>query len=168
MPRLTFLLLAAASVLIGCGGSSTRQAAPTAPTATAPGGPTDLEGPGSTDGYRSHGPTVADVRGRTFVSRTVRGEPTLAPGTRITLAFGDATLTASAGCATFTGSYSLAGDGLQLTSRPTSTTIDCPSSLHAQDAWLRRFLTTRSAAQLVGDTLSLGGDRVYVRLDAVR
>lgn len=147
------LLLLLTLVAAGCGGAAEQPA--TQPTTTA----------GGTDGYRSHGPTVAQVAGRTFVSTSVRGDHELVAGSRITLSFTPEKLTASAGCATLSGPYSLFGDGLRMTGEIERTTADCEPALRQQDDWLAGFLTAQSSTQLVGDTLSLGGRAVYITLD---
>ncbi len=100
------------------------------------------------------------VGNRTFVSTGVTGHQLVA-GTRVTLTFRDATLSASAGCNSMSGEYHIVGSTLSVGSLAT-TEMGCDADRMAQDAWLATFLP--GAAFSVGDGLTLTNGTVTVKL----
>lgn len=82
--------------------------------------------------------TPAALAGHTFLSTAVNGA-TLAEGTRVTLTFDTATMSAIAGCNTMTGAYSVAGDTLRIPSLA-QTAMLCEDELETQDRWLATLL----------------------------
>jgi heat shock protein HslJ len=95
--------------------------------------------------------------GRAFLSTatTSDGQPlTLVPGTRIRLGFSDGRVSASAGCNTIGGSYSIA-DGRLVVGDLSTTEMGCDPDRHAQDEWLAAFLGSRPVVTLSGSDLEL-------------
>ncbi|HEY5629216.1 MAG TPA: META domain-containing protein, partial [Candidatus Limnocylindrales bacterium] len=113
----------------GTGGGAASLAAPAASNPVSPAG----------------GPMIGD---RTFVSTQVIGHQLVA-GTRVTLAFRDATLSASAGCNTMGGEYHILGDALSVGDL-SMTEMGCQPDLMAQDDWLAKLLP--GATVRFGDT----------------
>ncbi|MHB8958056.1 MAG: META domain-containing protein [Candidatus Limnocylindrales bacterium] len=92
------------------------------------------------------------VGNRTFVSTGVTGHQLVA-GTKVTLTFRDATLSASAGCNSMSGEYHIVGSTLSVGSLAT-TEMGCQQDLMAQDAWLAELLP--------GATVQLGSTSLTV------
>lgn len=112
------------------------------------------------------GPSLDD---RVFLSDevTASGAPQpLVAGTRLRLQFHEAPrFSASAGCNTLGGNYSLDGDVFVI-SDAGQTEIGCDSELHAQDDWYFEFLGSSPTLVLDGDALVLeGGDMRIDYLD---
>jgi heat shock protein HslJ len=110
------------------------------------------------------------VGGRTFLSTGVTedGRPReLVDGSRVTLAFEEGRLRASAGCNTMGGNYRLDGRSL-VTDQLAMTEMGCPPALMDQDTWLADLLTSRPTLDLDGDELTLtSGPTVLSLLDRV-
>lgn len=121
------------------------------------------------DSDGSSGPRGATLDGRTFVAIEAKQDDAprpVVPGTRITLRFGDGTLTASAGCNTMSGSARLEGSRLRVGNLAT-TAMGCDPARAAQDEWLAGFLAAGPRAHLTGDRLTLtlrnGLDEIALR-----
>jgi heat shock protein HslJ len=89
------------------------------------------------------------VGNRTFVSTAVTGHQLVA-GTKVTLAFRDATLSANAGCNSMSGDYHIVGGTLAV-GVMSMTEMGCQADLMAQDAWLAKLLP--GAKVQIGDAL---------------
>jgi heat shock protein HslJ len=101
------------------------------------------------------------VDGHTYLSTDVVGQ-LLVPGSRITLSFKDRNLSASAGCNTMSGAYTIA-DGRLKVGQMASTMMGCDPLLMRQDTWLSTYLSDVGIAQ-DGDTLHLDDGTVQVTL----
>jgi heat shock protein HslJ len=106
---------------------------------------------------------AADLEGNTYASTDVSGHD-LVEGTTILVAFDDDTLSVAAGCNTQYAPYSLDGDTLQWTDKPTTTAKECSSELTAQDEWLAQLFTDGAKAAEDGSALTLSNDDVTVEL----
>lgn len=145
----TCLALIAGALLGACGASAP-------PAASGSGSPSGLVSPVASSPPAAFNPPTASnpppsaggpvVGNRDFVSTSVSGHQLVA-GTRVTLMFRDATLTANAGCNTMGGEYHLAGTTLSL-GQLAMTEMGCEQDRTAQDAWL--------AALLPGATVQIG------------
>lgn len=113
------------------------------------------DGPGAPGGSPS-------VDGRTFLSVEVTGA-TLVPGTRISLRFADGQVQATAGCNHLSAPYAWDGTTLVVTGMA-GTEMGCDPARHAQDEWLAELLTSRPALTVEGDSLTVSGKDVTVRL----
>ena len=106
--------------------------------------------------------TGADLAGRTFVSTTVTGFD-LIDGTEIRISFEEDHLSASAGCNTVGGAYTVENDLLSV-SEPSATLVACDPQLMTQDDQLIGFLTDDPAISLSDDVLTLTGAEVTVEM----
>ncbi len=106
--------------------------------------------------------TAADLAGRTFVSTTVTGFE-LIDGTEIRISFEEDHLSASAGCNTVGGAYTVENDLISV-SEPSATLMACDPQLMAQDDQLIGFLTDDPAITVSGDVLTLTGADVTVEM----
>ena len=106
--------------------------------------------------------TAADLAGRTFVSTTVTGFE-LIDGTEIRISFEEDHLSASAGCNTVGGAYTVENDLLSV-SEPSATLMACDPQLMSQDDQLIGFLTDDPAISLKDDVLTLAGAEVTVEM----
>lgn len=117
------------------------------------------------------GPGGPSVQGRTFLSTGTtadgRDRP-LVEGSRVTLAFEQGRVRASAGCNTMSGPYTLDGDTL-VAEQLAMTEMGCSPELMDQDTWLAGLLTSRPTLALADDdTLTLtSGTTVLSLLDRV-
>jgi heat shock protein HslJ len=142
MKRLTCLLglAIAATLFAACSASPGASGAPTSP----PGG------------------AAGDVNGKTYLSTGIQGA-TLAPGTQVRLGFKDGNLSASGGCNSMGGTYTIAGGRLTAT-QMSMTDMACPEPRMQQDDWLARFLAGGPTIALVGDTLTLADGKAVLTL----
>jgi heat shock protein HslJ len=106
-------------------------------------------------------PPGSDPSNRTFLAQDVteNGSPrVLVDGTTLQLHFYESPrVTASAGCNTLDGRYSIA-DGAFVLSDAASTEIGCDTPLHDQDDWYFGFLQSSPSIVVEGDSLVLDGD----------
>jgi heat shock protein HslJ len=114
------------------------------------------------------------LTGRTFVAtaglvngveRRIVGPADEPEPHRLRLTFGDGTVTATAGCSSGTGPYTLEMQRIEgLTMTPAS---DCPPELLDQDAWLHDLFSTPPSIGVDGDYLTLGNqvDTIMVFVD---
>lgn len=98
------------------------------------------------------GDANAGIDGRTFLSTAVQGA-TLVPGTRVSLMFTNGSLSASGGCNSMGGSYTLTGGRLSIGQMMT-TDMGCDPARMQQDQWLAALLDGATVT-LAGDTLTL-------------
>jgi heat shock protein HslJ len=121
---------------------------------------------GSDDDSSSSGaaPTADDLAGSTFESTEVSGHDLVADST-ITLAFEADTLSASAGCNTMNGGYTIEDGDLEV-SALAMTMMACEDSLMEQDTWLSEFLGSGPTIALDGETLTLSADDTTMTLVA--
>ncbi len=104
----------------------------------------------------SSGPGLrGQLSGRTFLLDSAQGFTPVAQ-TTVRLSFEEAQIRFSAGCNSFSGSYSLCGDALCVQALG-STEIGCAAQLQAQDQWLADFLTARPGLSLDSVQLTLSG-----------
>jgi heat shock protein HslJ len=104
--------------------------------------------------------------GREFLSTavTVDGAPhDLVPDTRISLAFEDGGLRASAGCNLFGAPYRVDGDRL-VTAGGAMTEMGCDGPRHAQDDWLFTLLGSGPTVAVTGDELVLTAGTTVISL----
>ena len=106
--------------------------------------------------------TTADLAGRTFVSTSVTGFE-LIDGTEIRITFEEDHLSASAGCNTVGGAYTVENDLISV-SEPSATLMACDPQLMTQDEQLIGFLTDDPAITVSGDVLTLTGADVTVEM----
>ena len=106
--------------------------------------------------------TGADLAGRTFVSTSVTGFK-LIDGTEIRISFEEDHLSASAGCNTVGGAYTVENDLISV-SEPSATLMACDPQLMAQDDQLIGFLTDDPTITVSGDVLTLTGAEVTVEM----
>ena len=106
--------------------------------------------------------TNADLAGRTFVSTSVTGFE-LIDGTEIRISFEEDHLSASAGCNTVGGAYTVENDLLSV-SEPSATLMACDPQLMTQDDQLIGFLTDDPAISLSDEVLTLTGADVTVEM----
>jgi heat shock protein HslJ len=134
-PPLVLSLAIAATMLGGCSGGAASSAEPSA--------------------------TALSVEGKTYVSTDVKGA-VLVPGTQIRLAFKDGNLSASGGCNSMGGAYTIAVGRLSAT-HTFMTEMGCDEPRMQQDDWLARLLGG-AAITLAGGTLTLREGAVQVTL----
>lgn len=120
---------------------------------------------GGQDGGVIGGDGLPALAGRTFLSAdgASGGDRALVPGTRITLAFDDDALRASAGCNTMGGPWALDGSTLVL-SEMSVTEMGCDPERHAQDDWLWGVLGARPTVSIGSDSLTLTTDDTVIGL----
>lgn len=106
-------------------------------------------------------PTLADLEGRTFLSTAAEGHD-LVPGSQVRLVFTADGLSASAGCNTMGGAFTLE-DGRLTTDALAMTEMACEEPLMTQDAWLAGLLAD-ATLDLAGDTLILAAGDVRLIL----
>ena len=135
-PLPIFLVTVVAAALIGACSSGLT------PGASAPGA--------STPGSGTPGPIAID--GHTYFSTGSTGV-TLVPGSRVTLMFKAGQISASAGCNSMGGGYTLTGDRLT-TAGMFMTEMACAEPLMKQDQWLATFIADVKVTQ-DGNTLTL-------------
>lgn len=99
------------------------------------------------------GPT--SLAGLDFLLDSAEGY-TPVEGTTVRLSFDATELRFSAGCNSFFGLYSLC-DGKLCASDLGGTEMGCPQPLHAQDEWLRAFLTSTPTLTHTGPRVTLEG-----------
>ena len=104
-------------------------------------------------------PVIATIEGRTFLSTRVEGAA-LVPGTRVSLMFKSGNLSASGGCNSVGGAYSIAGGRLSVAQMMT-TEMGCDQPRMQQDQWLASLLNGATIT-LAGDTLTL--EKAPIRL----
>lgn len=104
---------------------------------------------------------AAGLDGRTFLSRAVSGRALVA-GSTIRLSFKAGSISASAGCNSMSGTYSVDGNVLRVGMMAT-TEMACQEPLMAQDRWLADLLDGATIA-LDGNTLTLAKGGVTVTL----
>ena len=102
---------------------------------------------------------------QTYVSTSVTGHE-LAEGSTITMSFTETDVSASAGCNTLSGGYSLEGGKVVVSGDLRSTMMACPEPLMAQDTWLAGWLASDLAVVATPDGISLTGEGVTVELAA--
>jgi heat shock protein HslJ len=85
----------------------------------------------------------------------------LASGTKIRLGFSDGTISASAGCNTMSGSYTIQ-NGKLVVGEMAMTEMGCPSDLGDQDQWLADFLGSKPTLALDGNNLMLTSDKTEI------
>ena len=108
------------------------------------------------------GDGALELDGRQFWSTSVTeggADRPLVAGTQIEISFADGQVSASAGCNSMGGEYSLDGDVL-VVGDMFSTEIGCDPDRHAQDDFVAAFLTGGPVAALDGETLTLATDDV--------
>lgn len=137
-------LLVAALALAGCG---------------APG---DAAGPSTADSA-ADAPLPDMLAGRTFLSTSATGRE-LAPGSRVTLSFGDdGSVGANAGCNHLGGAPAWDGDVLTVPEMY-MTEMACEQPLMDQERWLADLLTAGATVALSGNDLTLAGGGVTLDL----
>lgn len=104
-----------------------------------------------------------DLAGRTFTSTQVRGHDLVA-GTAITLAFGDADISARAGCNTLAGGANWGAGKLTIEGQLAATLMACDQPLMDQDTWLASFLQSSPALALDDGVLELGDQATGITL----
>lgn len=112
----------------------------------------------------SAGDDPPELDGRQFWSTSVAengAERELVEGTQIQISFADGNVSASAGCNSMGGAYSLDGDVL-VVSDMFSTEIGCDPDRHDQDMFVSAFLTSGPTVALDGDLLTLSGESVTI------
>ena len=105
---------------------------------------------------------VESLTGETFESTAVEGHELVA-GTTITISFGPEALTASAGCNSIRGPYTLEDGVLQL-GKAAGTLIGCPEDRQKQDEWLTTLLNDGLRAYGGDGELVLLGSGVEVEM----
>jgi heat shock protein HslJ len=103
-----------------------------------------------------NGSVESNLEGRTFIFDSADGF-TPVMGTEVRVFFRDHEAGFSAGCNSHSGSFTLEGSELVVTSLG-STNIGCMASLQAQDEWLADFFTSSPRLTLSGNQLLLEGD----------
>ncbi len=106
-------------------------------------------------------PSPVGLDGKTYLSTKIAGADLVA-GTRVRLAFAGGMLSASGGCNTMSGTYSIDGDRLA-TNQMSMTQMGCDDPRMAQDDWLAGFLGNVTFT-LAGDTLTLTSGAVTLTL----
>ena len=101
------------------------------------------------------------MEGKTYLSTAVKGA-SLVPGTRIRLSFKDGTLSASGGCNSMGGTYTITG-GRLTTTQMVTTDMGCEQPRMQQDQWLAALLSG-STISLAGDTLTLDDGTIQLTL----
>lgn len=99
--------------------------------------------------------------GKTYLSTAVQGV-TLVPGTRIQLSFKDGSLSASGGCNSMGGVYTIK-DGRLSATQMAMTEMGCDPPRMQQDEWLARLLGGATITQ-AGDTLTLDDGTIHLTL----
>jgi heat shock protein HslJ len=104
---------------------------------------------------------AATVDGKTYLSTAIKGA-TLVPGTQIRLTFKDGNLSASGGCNSMGGRYSITG-GRLVAAQLLMTEMGCDEPRMRQDAWLAQLLGAATVA-LTGETLTVGDGTIELTL----
>jgi heat shock protein HslJ len=156
--------------LAACSAIGTRPSASPEPTSSADPSPslaktaTPTTTPGPTDSPRPSASTDAGVDGRQFVSVLVTengSSKALVPGTKIWLGFSDGMISASSGCNSMTGQYSLQ-NGTVVAGEMAITEMGCPGNLMTQQQWLAAFLGSKPSYSLDGNDLVLTSDATQI------
>jgi len=138
MQRTVFPLLALAALgLAACGSDDAAPAADGGDDGTLP-------------------PAGFDLDGTEYRSTAVEGHD-LVDGTTVALSFDDGSLSATAGCNTLFGGYSIDDDVLVVDALA-QTEMGCEPALMDQDQWLAGLLSTGPTITVDGDTLTLTAD----------
>ena len=140
-------------LLTACAAGSTGSAASTSAAASSPA----AQGAAPTSGSVTAPPSGPDALvGTTFVASEVTGSRSIAPGSMISVTFvDDKQLSATAGCNTMNGAYTLTGDTL---SAPVlaSTRMACIDPVVSdQETWFATFLASSPTVSYSGGTLTL-------------
>ena len=150
-----FGLLGVGVLVIGlaaCGSSGTAGGgATTSGSASVSASPTASASASASESGRT---TRSDLDGKSFVATEVTGSHTLAANSTITIAFEGGSLSASAGCNSMAGRYTLAG-GKLTAPQLASTMMACEQALMDQDTWFSQFLASGPTYTLAGDALTL-------------
>jgi heat shock protein HslJ len=101
------------------------------------------------------------LNGKTYLSTAVQGK-ILAPGTRIQLGFKDGQVSASGGCNSMGGAYTITGNRLSATQLIT-TDMGCDQPRMQQDQWLAKLLGGVTVT-LAGDTLTLDDGATHMTM----
>ncbi|MEW5992150.1 MAG: META domain-containing protein [Chloroflexota bacterium] len=152
-PRLTHLLVLAAFVVAACSGaaaSGSPGASGSPSTSPSPAGPTPV------------GTAPQGLDGRTFLSTDIDGRALL-PGSQVRISFQGGQISASGGCNSMSGPYSIDADHLVARSLAT-TEMACAPPVMAQDTWLADLLDG-AAIDLDGTTLTLSKGGVTLTLE---
>ncbi len=108
------------------------------------------------------GGSSTSLDGRHFIDGTLEGR-TLVEGTSVSVGFYDGEISASAGCNSMSGAYSIANGQLHVSNLGT-TEIGCSSALHEQDQWLATFMTSSPSLELDEPRLVLSDGEVTLTL----
>jgi heat shock protein HslJ len=115
------------------------------------------------DAGSSRGDSLAvRLADREFLSLSLRGHE-LVEGTEIRVRFHDGELSASAGCNHMSGTFTIEGDVLRITSL-SSTEIGCDPDLHAQDEWIQDLLTDSPTLELDDPELTIETEHATLKL----
>ena len=107
--------------------------------------------------------TAAGVEGRTFLSTATAGF-TLVEGTRVTLAFADGQVTASAGCNIMSGNYTIT-DGRLVLDGLSMTEMGCDQALMDQDTTIAELIASQPLLRLSESGLDVAGSITISFLD---
>ncbi len=98
--------------------------------------------------------------GRTFVAQQLSQDGAslpLAPGSTMTVGFSGGKLTASAGCNTMGGSFTIEGTAL-VVGTLAMTEMACAEAIMAQEQWLSHLLSSKPTVGIEGVSLTLAGE----------
>lgn len=112
------------------------------------------------------GGDAVELDGRRFWSTSVTdggADRPLVEGTQIEISFAEGQVSATAGCNSMGGEYSLDGN-VVMVGDMFSTEIGCDPDRHDQDDFVAAFLTASPVAALDGDLLTLATDDVTIEL----
>jgi heat shock protein HslJ len=137
----TFALVVASALLVGACYASPGTSPTPSPSAN-----------GSGSLPPGQGAVPAGLEGRTFLATGITGRA-LVPGSQVRLAFQGGQVSATAGCNSMSGAYSLA-NGMLIAGQLATTEMACDPPLMAQDRWLAELLGG-AGVTLAGDTLTL-------------
>ena len=164
LPTLALLLVACSAIGGQASGNPPSLNPSSSPTPTA--SPTATAAPSAPASTQPSTSPSTGLDGRQFVSVTVEKNGALqplVPGTRIRLTFTGGNLSATVGCNTMSGDYSLSGDKLVVGELAT-TEMGCQPDLQAQDTWLAGLLTAHPQFALQGSNLILASGTTVVTL----
>jgi heat shock protein HslJ len=151
----TAAALALLASVTACAGSATTPAAPASSSSVPSSGAASSTGSSSSSADAPDSPTDALV-GSTFVASEITGSRSIAPNSTISLTVvDDEQLSASAGCNTMTGAYTITGNVLSVPMLASTRMACVDTAVAEQETWFAAFLAASPTFTLTDGILTL-------------